>query len=170
MTTNLVFKTTHIFNRTILKLRSLEWVSLGWRGQWGWLSSELSRGNLFSCLSQFLRLCASPGCQPCITPISVSVITSPLPLTLKPPSFTFKDLLWLHWVHSDNPRKCPHLKVLDLVTIGMSLLPYKVTFSLNPFQWKGVDIIWRQWHPTPVLLPGEPHGWRSLEGCSPWGH
>ena len=28
----------------------------------------------------------------------------------------------------------------------------------------------RQWHPTPVLLPGEPHGWRSLVGCSPWGH
>ena len=27
----------------------------------------------------------------------------------------------------------------------------------------------RQWHPTPVLLPGKPHGWRSLEGCSPWG-
>ena len=25
------------------------------------------------------------------------------------------------------------------------------------------------WHPTPVLLPGESHGWRSLVGCSPWG-
>ena len=23
--------------------------------------------------------------------------------------------------------------------------------------------------PTPALLPGESHGWRSLEGCSPWG-
>ena len=30
--------------------------------------------------------------------------------------------------------------------------------------------IWRgQWHPTPVLLPGESHGRRSLVGCSPWG-
>jgi len=28
----------------------------------------------------------------------------------------------------------------------------------------------RQWHPTPVLLPGKSHGWRSLEGCSSWGH
>ena len=27
----------------------------------------------------------------------------------------------------------------------------------------------RQWHPTPVLLPGKSHGWRSLGGCSPWG-
>ena len=30
--------------------------------------------------------------------------------------------------------------------------------------------VWRrQWHPTPVLLPGKSHGWRSLVGCSPWG-
>ena len=26
-----------------------------------------------------------------------------------------------------------------------------------------------RWHPTPVLLPGKSHGWRSLVGCSPWG-
>ena len=24
-------------------------------------------------------------------------------------------------------------------------------------------------NPTPVLLPGKSHEWRSLEGCSPWG-
>ena len=30
--------------------------------------------------------------------------------------------------------------------------------------------VWRrQWHPTPVLLPGKSHGWRSLVGCSPRG-
>ena len=28
----------------------------------------------------------------------------------------------------------------------------------------------RQWHPTPVLLPGKSHRWRSLVGCSPRGH
>ena len=28
----------------------------------------------------------------------------------------------------------------------------------------------RQWHPTPVLLPGKSHGWRSLVGCGPWGY
>ena len=27
----------------------------------------------------------------------------------------------------------------------------------------------RQWHPTPVLLPGKSHGRRSLVGFSPWG-
>ena len=30
------------------------------------------------------------------------------------------------------------------------------------------EINWRrQWHSTPVLLPGKSHGWRSLVGCSP---
>ena len=32
------------------------------------------------------------------------------------------------------------------------------------FYWR------RQWQPTPVPLPGESHEWRSLVGCSPWGH
>ena len=27
-----------------------------------------------------------------------------------------------------------------------------------------------EWHPTPALLPGKSHRWRSLVGCSPWGH
>ena len=32
-------------------------------------------------------------------------------------------------------------------------------------------ILWRrEWQPTPVLLPAESHGQRSLAGYSPWGH
>ena len=27
----------------------------------------------------------------------------------------------------------------------------------------------RQWHPTPVFLPGESQGQRSLVGCHLWG-
>ena len=34
----------------------------------------------------------------------------------------------------------------------------------NALEWR------KQWHPTPVLLPGKSYGRRSLEGCSPWGH
>ena len=54
----------------------------------------------------------------------------------------------------------------------------KMNFSINS-QYKQYKYfrsecfwyyLWRQWHPTPVLLPGKSHGWRSLEGCSPWGH
>ena len=35
--------------------------------------------------------------------------------------------------------------------------------------WFG-KIPWRRaWQPTPVFLPRESHGQRSLAGCSPWG-
>ena len=31
-------------------------------------------------------------------------------------------------------------------------------------------ILWRRkWQPTPILLPGKSHGWRSLVGYNPWG-
>ena len=33
----------------------------------------------------------------------------------------------------------------------------------SPNYWR------RAWHPTPVLLPGESHGQRSLAGYRPWG-
>ena len=40
--------------------------------------------------------------------------------------------------------------------------------GFNP--WIG-KIPWRrEWHPTPVFLPGKFHGQRSLVGYSPWGH
>ena len=32
------------------------------------------------------------------------------------------------------------------------------------------DPLRRKWQLTPVFLPGEFHGQRSLEGYSPWGH
>ena len=36
--------------------------------------------------------------------------------------------------------------------------------------WVG-KILWRRkWQPTPVLLPGKSHGWRSVVSHSPWGH
>ena len=35
----------------------------------------------------------------------------------------------------------------------------------------GQEIPWRrEWQPTPVLLPGEFYGQRSLAGYSPWDH
>ena len=35
--------------------------------------------------------------------------------------------------------------------------------ELMLFPWR------REWQPTPVFLPGESHGQRSLAGYSPWG-
>ena len=48
--------------------------------------------------------------------------------------------------------------------------PLPVSLPCMPLTWTR-DIGFRDhsWHPTPVLLPGKSHGWRSLVGCSPWG-
>ena len=35
--------------------------------------------------------------------------------------------------------------------------------------WVGKIPRRREWQPTPVFLPGESHGQRSLAGYSPWG-
>ena len=48
-------------------------------------------------------------------------------------------------------------------TLKGLFFPFFYNTSLYLINWR------RQWHPTPVLLPGKSHGWRSLVGCSPWG-
>ena len=41
---------------------------------------------------------------------------------------------------------------------------WATSLSLFTFMhWK------RKWQPTPVFLPGESQGWRSLVGCRLWG-
>ena len=37
------------------------------------------------------------------------------------------------------------------------------------YLWVGKNPWRRAWNPTPVFLPGEPQGQRSLVGYSPWG-
>ena len=41
--------------------------------------------------------------------------------------------------------------------------------SLCLFNLYAEDIRRRQWHPTPVLLPGKSQGWGSLVGGHLWG-
>ena len=48
-------------------------------------------------------------------------------------------------------------------------------FSLSAFNILSLCLVFvsliswrRQWHLTPILLPGKSHGRRSLVGCSPW--
>ena len=45
----------------------------------------------------------------------------------------------------------------------LTLLNLALSFGRQD-QWR------RQWHPTPVLLPGKSHGWRSLVGLWCMGH
>ena len=52
--------------------------------------------------------------------------------------------------------------LLNSLISSTNFLVLSLGFSMYSI-WK------RQWHPTPVLLPGKSHGWRSLVGCRPWG-
>ena len=67
--------------------------------------------------------------------------------------------------HRYNFVLCLFLEIPCLIKhIYLSLM--KLLFQYQPCRTKD----WRRhWHPTPVLLPGKSHGWRSLVGCSPWG-
>ena len=51
------------------------------------------------------------------------------------------------------------------------LVPIRLSLKRKTEVWTPSTTKWRrQWQPSPVLLPGKSHGWRSLVGCSPWGH
>ena len=61
--------------------------------------------------------------------------------------------------------------LLKLQNIRHALRSFTLTLSF-PIQFLGEVRLYpwtRQWHPTPVLLPGKSRGRRSLVGCSPWG-
>ena len=75
----------------------------------------------------------------------------------------------VYWVRASDAAK--HAVVLRR---SSSLSYFTVGHGGNVTQtfFKKVPIFYqrrRQWHPTPVLLPGKFHGWRSLVGCSPRG-
>ena len=65
------------------------------------------------------------------------------------------------WLKIKKPLKSDWLqKILKVL--------HSKTKQKNPL-WSHFEYYWRQWQPTPVLLPGKSHGQSSLEGCSPWG-
>ena len=56
------------------------------------------------------------------------------------------------------------INVIDLIRNDMQIF-----WSLSQLGDSRRLLRRRQWHPTPVLLPGKSHGRRSLVACSPWG-
>ena len=56
----------------------------------------------------------------------------------------------------------------NLLCIHIQHLTYTF-FDFHNLVLTAMDRRRRQWHPTPVLLPGKSHGQRSLVSCSPWG-
>ena len=55
--------------------------------------------------------------------------------------------------------------------LGVKKLPANEGNMRHGFSlWVG-KIPWRRaWQPTPVFLPGESHGWKSLVGYGPYNH
>ena len=57
-----------------------------------------------------------------------------------------------------------HSYLLDITVYSTN------NYGITPVHLSSLYIRRRKWQPTPVLLPGKSHGWRSLVGYSPWGH
>ena len=63
-------------------------------------------------------------------------------------------------MHADSWAQVVLIKCLITTTHLTELSEFKVSV---------LETRRRQWHPTPVPLPGKSHGPRSLVGCSLWG-
>ena len=98
---------------------------------------------------------------------SLNMPTPSLPVPLPCSMFVFRTY---------HPLTCHILNlIINLLTCSVCPLECKLYESRDLF----CSLIFysqcldhyrrRQWHPTPVLLPGKSHGRRSLVGCSPWG-
>ena len=76
---------------------------------------------------------------------------------------------WIGWAPGEAKalfNQQPALHLRQVAFLGLSFLKLKfgeIIATGNIYWWR------RQWHPTPVLLPGKSHGRRSRVGCSPWG-
>ena len=74
-----------------------------------------------------------------------------------------------------KPRLLPIFSYLFLLHWEALRLPRWHSGKESPCQRgrhrrHGPDSWRRKWQPTPVFLPGEFHGQRSLAGYGPWGH
>ena len=61
-----------------------------------------------------------------------------------------------------------HPRLLSLVAQTAKNLPEMQEMLVGSLGRE--DPLEEKWQPTPVFLPGESHGQRSLVGYSPWGH
>ena len=74
-------------------------------------------------------------------------------------------------IDMETSRRLPAIVLLDS-ELWKALMPEGVSHLWVPYERLDLHndhLRRRQWHPTPVLLPGKSHGWSSLVGCSPWG-
>ena len=78
-------------------------------------------------------------------------------LVFKPPAPHNMALIWLLGLITKSILRRKMFQSRSLGGVGNG----------RPFGGKCSQIWRRQWHPTPVFLPGESQGWGSLVGCCP---
>ena len=82
--------------------------------------------------------------------------------------YLFPEMLFLH--HCCEQLYDCSRTLLKVKYICKTYCRVNVCYVTSSLLTESSCIRWRrQWHPTPVLLPGKSHGRRSLVGCSPWG-
>ena len=151
---------------------NLDCVSLGGHGVEGWrMLKKLFRGS-----RQFLTLCcelAGPRFSS-VQPLSRIRLCDPMDCSTPglPVYHQLPELTQTHvHVHcgegNGNPLQYSCL-VNPLVRGAWWAAVYRVAQSRTPL--KQPSMHWsRKWQPTPVFLPGESQGQRSLVGCHLWG-
>ena len=106
---------------------------------------------LFNMLSRFV-IAFFPRCKRLL----ISWLQLPSAVILEPKKRKYVT------VSTFSPFICHEVIGPNAIILLFWMLSFKLAFSLSSRR--------RKWQPTPVLLPGNSHGWRSLVGCSPWGH
>ena len=145
--------------------------------------------NALNFILSYIYIYAAKSLQSCSTlcsPIDGSPSGSPVPGILQA-----RPLEWVA-ISFSNAWKWK-VKVKSLSRIQLLVTPWTVAYQAPPsmgfsrqeyLEWVAMSfsrrprldswvrkIPWRRkWQPTPVFLPGESHGQRSLAGYSPWGH
>ena len=91
------------------------------------------------------------GLEPFLTHIPINKVLSHVPIIYLVKYYNIYNIYWA-----------------SLVTQMVKNLPAMQETQVQSPGWE--DPQRREWIPTPVFLPGEFHGQRSLAGCSPWDH
>ena len=129
-------------------------------------------------LHHFKHSCAphlSHSLPPPLTPGNHSSVLYPYSLVMFRMSYKWNHILWKlsDFFHSakclwDSSELCQQLISFYYWVVVKNLPARCKQCEFDP--WVG-RIPWRRkWQPTPVFLPGEFHGQRSLVGYSPWSH
>ena len=70
----------------------------------------------------------------------------------------FLSYFYVNYVHENVFPKKTHIFSLSIL-----IFAFPIYASVRTLIWR------RKWQPTPVFLPGESQGRRSLVGCRLWG-